>query len=54
MTQLQGITICEYKICMVDSLEMRVSFLNNDLVDFSNRFPVTLKSGNFGEVSCIN
>src|ERR1700730_7120936 len=39
---------------MAHSLETRVPFLDNDLVDFSTRLPVALKLGNLGEVVRLN
>jgi len=39
---------------MAHSLETRVPFLDNDLVDFAMRVPVSLKLGNLGEVVRLN
>ena len=39
---------------MAHSLETRVPFLDNDLVDFAMKLPVRLKLGNLGEVVRLN
>jgi asparagine synthase (glutamine-hydrolysing) len=39
---------------MAHSLETRVPFLDNDLVDFAMRLPVRLKLGNLGRVVRLN
>ncbi len=39
---------------MAHSLETRLPFLDNDLVDFAMRVPVALKLGNLGEVVRLN
>ena len=39
---------------MAHSLETRLPFLDNDLVDFAQRVPVGLKLGNLGEVVRLN
>jgi asparagine synthase (glutamine-hydrolysing) len=39
---------------MAHSLENRVPFLDNDLVDFAMQVPVSLKLGNLGEVVRLN
>ena len=44
----------EDKLSMAHSLETRVPFLDNDLVDFAVKVPVKLKLGNIGEVVRIN
>lgn len=49
-TFLHGLLVIEDKISMAHSLETRVPFLDNDLVDFAMRVPVGLKLGNLGEV----
>jgi asparagine synthase (glutamine-hydrolysing) len=53
-TFLHGLLIVEDKLGMAHSLETRVPFLDNDLVDFAMRLPVSLKLGNLGEVVRIN
>ena len=53
-TFLHGLLIVEDKLSMAHGLETRVPFLDNDLVDFAMKIPVTLKLGNLGEVSRIN
>jgi len=40
----------EDKLSMAHSLETRLPFLDNDLVDFAEQVPVRLKLGNLGEV----
>jgi len=42
-TFLHGLLLVEDKLSMAHSLESRVPFLDNDLVDFACRVPVTLK-----------
>ncbi len=39
---------------MAHSLETRLPFLDNDLVDFAQRVPVGMKLGNLGEVVRLN
>lgn len=53
-TFLRGLLSIEDKLSMVHSLETRVPFLDNDLVDFAMQVPVSLKLGNLGEVVRIN
>ena len=49
-TFLQGILMVEDKLSMAHSLETRVPFLDNDLVDFAMRLPVRYKLGNLAEI----
>ncbi len=53
-TFLHGLLVVEDKISMTHSLETRVPFLDNDLVDFAMRVPVQFKLGNLTEVVRIN
>ena len=53
-TFLHGLLIVEDKLSMAHSLENRVPFLDNDLVDFAQQLPVSSKLGNLGEVLRIN
>ncbi len=53
-TFLHGLLVVEDKVSMMHSLETRVPFLDNDLVDFAMRLPTHLKLGNLGEVVRIN
>lgn len=53
-TFLHGLLVVEDKLSMAHSLETRVPFLDNDLVDFAMRAPVRLKLGNLGEVVRLN
>jgi asparagine synthase (glutamine-hydrolysing) len=53
-TFLQGLLVVEDKLSMAHSLEARVPFLDNDLVDFAMRLPVGSKLGNLGAVIQIN
>ena len=53
-TFLHGLLVVEDKLSMAHSLETRVPFLDNDLVDFAMRLPVHLKLANLGEVVRIN
>lgn len=49
-TFLHGLLIVEDKLSMAHSLESRVPFMDNDLVDFAVNLPVKFKLGNFDEV----
>ncbi|MDI6792538.1 MAG: asparagine synthase (glutamine-hydrolyzing) [bacterium] len=49
-TFLHGLLVVEDKLSMAHSLETRVPFLDNDLVDFAMKVPVRLKLGKLGEV----
>ena len=51
---LHGLLVVEDKLSMAHSLETRVPFLDNDLVDFAMRCPVGLKLNNLSEVVRIN
>lgn len=53
-TFLHGLLSVEDKLSMAHSLETRVPFLDNDLVDFAMRLPVALKISNLGEVVRMN
>lgn len=53
-TFLHGLLVIEDKISMVHSLETRVPFLDNDLVDFAMKLPVRLKLRNLTEVVRLN
>jgi len=53
-TFLHGLLVVEDKLSMAHSLETRVPFLDNDLVDFAMRLPVRLKLANFSEALRIN
>jgi asparagine synthase (glutamine-hydrolysing) len=53
-TFLHGILVVEDKLSMAHSLETRVPFLDNDLVDFAMRVPVRLKLNNLAEVARLN
>lgn len=53
-TFLHGLLVVEDKLSMAHSLETRVPFLDNDLVDFAMRVPVGLKLGNLREAVRIN
>ena len=53
-TFLHGLLVVEDKLSMAHSLETRVPFLDNDLVDFAMRCPVHLKLNNLSEVIRIN
>jgi asparagine synthase (glutamine-hydrolysing) len=53
-TFLHGLLIVEDKLSMAHSLETRLPFLDNDLVDFAQQVPVGLKLGNLGEVVRLN
>jgi asparagine synthase (glutamine-hydrolysing) len=49
-TFLHGLLVVEDKLSMAHSLESRVPFLDNDLVDFAMKIPANLKLGNLKEV----
>jgi asparagine synthase (glutamine-hydrolysing) len=53
-TFLHGILVVEDKLSMAHGLETRVPFLDNDLVDFAMRLPVSMKLGNLDEVVRVN
>jgi asparagine synthase (glutamine-hydrolysing) len=53
-TFLHGLLVVEDKLSMAHSLETRVPFLDNDLVDFAMRLPVRLKLNNLAEVRRLN
>ena len=49
-TFLHGLLVVEDKLSMAHSLENRVPFLDNDLVDFAMNCPVNLKINNLSKV----
>ncbi len=53
-TFLHGLLVVEDKVSMAHSLETRVPFLDNDLVDFAMKIPARLKLGNLTEVVRLN
>jgi asparagine synthase (glutamine-hydrolysing) len=53
-TFLHGLFVIEDKLSMSHSLETRVPFMDNDLVDFAMTCPVSLKLNNLAEVIRIN
>ncbi len=53
-TFLHGLLTVEDKLSMAHSLENRVPFLDNDLVDFSMKIPVNLKLANLAKIVNIN
>ncbi len=53
-TFLHGLLVVEDKLSMAHSLETRVPFLDNALVDFAMRLPVRMKLANLGEVIRFN
>lgn len=53
-TFLHGLLVMEDKLSMAHSLETRLPFLDNDLVDFSQRVPVKFKLGNLGQIIQLN
>lgn len=53
-TFMHGLLVVEDKLSMAHSLETRVPFLDNDLVDFAMRLPTSMKLGNLGEVVRLN
>jgi asparagine synthase (glutamine-hydrolysing) len=53
-TFLHGLLVVEDKLSMAHGLESRVPFLDNDLVDFAMKLPVSLKLKNLKNVVAIN
>lgn len=53
-TFLHGLLVVEDKLSMAHSLETRVPFLDNDLVDFAQKLPVHLKISNLGDAIRID
>ena len=53
-TFLHGLFVVEDKLSMAHSLETRVPFMDNDLVDFAMTCPVGLKLNNLREVIRVN
>ncbi|KZZ48367.1 asparagine synthetase B [Oleiphilus sp. HI0118] len=53
-TFLHGLLVVEDKLSMAHSLETRLPFLDNDLVDFAMRCPVSLKLNNLADVMKVN
>ena len=53
-TFLHGLFVVEDKLSMAHSLETRVPFMDNDLVDFAMKCPVSLKVNKLSEVLRIN
>jgi len=53
-TFLHSLLVVEDKLSMAHSLETRVPFLDNDLVDFSMKVPVNMKLSNLAEAVRLN
>jgi asparagine synthase (glutamine-hydrolysing) len=53
-TFLHGLLVVEDKLSMAHSLESRVPFLDNDLVDFAMALPLEMKLKNLNKISRIN
>ncbi|MFT4561414.1 MAG: asparagine synthase (glutamine-hydrolyzing) [Gammaproteobacteria bacterium] len=53
-TFMHGLLVVEDKLSMAHSLETRVPFLDNDLVDFAMKVPVNMKLGKLNEVVKLN
>ncbi|MBF9038822.1 asparagine synthase (glutamine-hydrolyzing) [Rhodobacterales bacterium LSUCC0246] len=53
-TFLHGLFVVEDKLSMAHGLEARVPFMDNDLVDFAMRCPVSLKLNNLSDVIRMN
>jgi asparagine synthase (glutamine-hydrolysing) len=53
-TFLHGLLVVEDKLSMANSLEVRVPFLDNDLVDFAMKIPVRMKLGDLNKVIKLN
>ena len=52
-TFLHGLLVVEDKLSMAHSLETRVPFLDNDLVDFALRLPVRYKLRNLDRMTAV-
>lgn len=53
-TFLHGLLVVDDKLSMAHSLETRVPFLDNDLVDFAQKIPAKLKLGDLSKVTQMN
>ncbi len=53
-TFLHGLFVVEDKISMAHSMETRVPFMDNDLVDFAMQCPVKMKLNNLNQVLMLN
>lgn len=53
-TFLNGLLVIEDKLSMAHSLETRVPFLDNDLVDFAMKLPTRMKLGNLTNIIRLN
>ncbi|MGH9905848.1 MAG: asparagine synthetase B family protein, partial [Pyrinomonadaceae bacterium] len=53
-TFLHGLLVVEDKLSMAHSLETRVPYLDNDLVDFAMKIPLRLKLGNLNQIIELN
>ncbi len=53
-TFLHGLLLIEDKLTMAHGLEMRVPLLDNDLVDFAMKLPVSMKLANLNQVIKLN
>jgi asparagine synthase (glutamine-hydrolysing) len=53
-TFLHGLLVVDDKLSMAHSLETRVPFLDNDLVDFSQKIPIKFKLGNLKKIIKMN
>lgn len=53
-TFLHGLLVVEDKLSMAHSLETRVPFLDNDLVDFAQKVPVNYKLARLGDIDRVN
>jgi len=53
-TFLHGLFMVEDKLSMAHSLESRVPFMDNDLVDFAMQCPVSMKLNNLTELISLN
>jgi asparagine synthase (glutamine-hydrolysing) len=53
-TFLHGLLVVEDKLSMAHSLETRLPFLDNDLVDFAQKIPIKYKLKNLNKVTKVN
>lgn len=53
-TFMHGLLVVEDKLSMAHSLETRLPFLDNELVDFASKIPARFKLGNLTEIVRLN
>jgi asparagine synthase (glutamine-hydrolysing) len=53
-TFMHGLLVVDDKLSMAHSLETRIPFLDNDLVDFAQKIPVRMKLSNLNNIKKMN